>query len=62
MEPYLRKPAKTVFFINESADLQNVRAGKLSMAAWLADVLRAKAHMYINYRDMKPLLKKIMGK
>lgn len=61
-EPYLRKPSKTVFFINESADLQNVRAGKLSMAAWLADVLRAKAHMYINHRDMKPLLKKIMGK
>ena len=62
LEPYLHKPVQSIFFINESADLQNVRAGKLSMAAWLADVLRAKAHMYINYRDMKPLMKKIMGK
>lgn len=56
------QPLRHIFFINESADLQNVRAGNVSIFTWLADVLRAKAHMYINCRDMQPLLKKIMRK
>lgn len=59
---YLDKAPRSLFFINESADLQNVRAGNVSAIMWLADVLRAKAHMYVNCRDMKPLLKKIMRK
>lgn len=57
---FLCKSVDSIFFINESADLQNVRAGNISIITWLWDVLRAKAHMYINLRDMKPLLKKIM--
>lgn len=61
-EAEIRKPLKTIFFINESADLQNVRAGNVSVLTWFADVLRAKAHMYINRRDMQPLLKKITRK
>lgn len=59
VEAYLRKPAKTVFFINESADLQNVKTGEISVLTWFLDVLRANAHMYINCRDMQPLLKKL---
>ena len=62
VEALLRQPVKSLFFINESADLQNVRAGNTSIAVWLWDVLRAGAHMYINRRDMKPLLKKITRK
>ncbi len=57
---FLCETVGNVFFINESADLQNVRVGNISIFTWLWDVLRAKAHMYINFRDMKPLLKKIM--
>lgn len=62
VEAYLRKPAKTVFFINESADLQNVKSGEIPVFTWLWDVLRANAHMYINCLDMQPLLKKVMRK
>ena len=62
VETHLRRPLKTLFFINESADLQNVRAGNASIVTWLWDVLRAGAHMYINRRDMRPLLKKITRK
>lgn len=62
VEAYLHQPLQSVFFINESADLQNVRAGNISVATWFGDVMRAKAHMYINRRDMGPLLKKIMRK
>ena len=58
----LGEPVRKTFFINESADLQNVRAGNVSLFGWLRDVLRADAHMYINRRDMKPLLKKITRK
>ena len=59
VEKELGGPVRKTFFINESADLQNVRAGNTSIFTWFADVLRAKAHMYINRRDMMPLLKKI---
>lgn len=62
VEKEVGSPVRKTFFINESADLQNVRAGNTSIFTWFADVLRAKAHMYINYRDMKPLLKKITRK
>lgn len=62
VEAYLCKPIKTVFFINESADLQNVKTGDISVLTWFWDVLRANAHMYINRRDMQPLVKKIMRK
>lgn len=62
IEAELQKPLCPTFFINESADLQNVRAGNVSVVTWLWDVLRADAHMYINRRDMKPLLKKITRK
>lgn len=61
-EAYLRKAIKPVFFINESADLQNVKTGEISVLTWFWDVLRANAHMYINRRDMQPLVKKIMRK
>lgn len=61
-ETHIRKSLQTIFFINESADLQNVRAQNISIITWLADVLRARAHMFINRRDMKPLLKKITRK
>ena len=56
---FLKERLRSVFFINESADLQNVRAGNISIFTWFRDTLRAKAHMYINLRDMRPLLKKI---
>lgn len=59
VEKELEGPVRKTFFINESADLQNVRAGNTTIFTWFADVLRAKAHMYINRRDMMPLLKKI---
>lgn len=62
VEAFLREPLRSIFFINESADLQNVRVGNISVAAWLGDFLRAKAHMYLNRRDMQPLLKKITRK
>lgn len=62
VDAYLRQPLQSLFFINESADLQNVRVGNISVVTWLWDVLRAKTHMYINLRDMLPMLKKIMGK
>ncbi len=62
IEMFLCTAQKKMFFINESADLQNVRAGQISLFTWLFDVLRAGAHMYINCCDMKPLLKKIMEK
>ena len=58
----LRLPVRKTFFINESADLQNVRTGNVSVFAWLRDVICADAHMYINCRDMKPLLKKLLRK
>lgn len=62
VEKELGAPVRKTFFINESADLQNVRAGNVSLFGWLQDVLRADAHMYINRLDMKPLLKKITRK
>lgn len=62
IDSFLRQPVAETFFINESADLQNVRAGGVSAFVWFDDVLRAKAHMYMNSRDMMPLLKKIMRK
>ncbi|MBQ8830073.1 MAG: ATP-grasp domain-containing protein [Oscillospiraceae bacterium] len=62
IENCVDKPLRNVFFVNESADLQNVFAKKISLIDWLRDVLRADAHMYINRKDMKPLLKKILRK
>lgn len=59
-DEFLKKPVKTTFFINESADLQNVRAGNCNTFTWLIDVLRAKAHMYINRKDMRPFWKKVI--
>lgn len=60
IEKFCAKPIKTIFFINESADMQNVRAGNTSVFTWLWDVLRAGAHMYINCADMRPVLEKMM--
>ena len=62
VEKELGASVRKTFFINESADLQNVRAGNISIFTWFRDVIRADAHMYINRRDMKPLLKKIARK
>ncbi len=62
IEAYLAKPVRKIFFINESSDLQNVRAKNISVVTWIIDVLRADARMYINFRDMVPLLKKIIRK
>lgn len=59
---FLSNPVKTTFFINESADLQNVRAGQCSIFRWFFDVMRAKAHMYINRKDMRPFWKKVLKK
>ena len=59
---FLNKPLQSIFFINESADLQNVRAGKLSVITWITDVVRARARLYINCKDLRPLLKKVMRK
>lgn len=59
IEEFRKNPVKTLFFINESADLQNIRAGNTSFLTWFWDVLRAGAHMYLNYKDMMPLFKKV---
>ncbi len=52
-------PIKSIFFINETADIQNVRARNLRFYKWFWDVIRAKAHMYINRKDMKPFFNKV---
>lgn len=59
---YISKPAKQVRFINESADLQNVRAGNETLFGWFWDVVTAGARMYLNARDMRPILRKVRGK
>lgn len=52
---------KETFFINESADLHNVKAKNQTIFRYLFDFIHAKAHMYINKNDMSPLIKKLRG-
>lgn len=51
----LNKDIRSVCLVNETADFQNVRCGKISFFRWLIDFCRSDVRLLCNAKDLHPL-------
>jgi predicted ATP-grasp superfamily ATP-dependent carboligase len=51
---------KKISFMNEFADLKNIKAKKIGLIKWIKDFFCSNVYLYFNYRDISPFFTKII--
>lgn len=47
---------KSIYMMDYSIDFCHVKDGNISLLTWIIDFIKTKCHLYLNFRDINPLL------
>ncbi|NLY44370.1 MAG: ATP-grasp domain-containing protein [Tissierella sp.] len=54
-----KKIDKDFHFMMEARDLRHVFNGDIKLTTWIKDLIKTKAFLFINFRDMRPLISRL---